>query len=219
LRRILSLLVPLTIVTPAWAQEADTQLWTQANVSKKVAKDVTLTVEGIARWSDNVGGLFHTELGGLVAWDATDSIELAIGYRHTTAHNESGIEPNEERLRQHVVFQLGNGFATRLRFEERFHSEGGEVGFRLRPQLRYTHDLGDKGFKLFATHESFVNFNTTDWGQRGGLERVRHTMGVTVPITEHLDGDFGYLNQYRFGRDGDEDQIEHAISVTMNLDL
>jgi hypothetical protein len=218
LRRIFALPALLTIATPAWAQQVDTQLWTQANGSAPIAKDVKVTLEGIARWSDRVGGLFHTELGGLVSWKTSDTVEVAIGYRHTTAHNDSGIEPNEERLRQHVIFKLGSGFATRLRFEERFHSDGGEVGFRLRPQLRYTHPLG-KGFELYATHESFLNFNTTDWGQRGGYERIRHTLGVTVPITEHLKSDIGYLNQYRFGRDGDEDQIDHAVSVTVNLDL
>jgi len=211
------LALPLLLAgTPAWAQQTDDQLWLQASSVMRVGAHEEATVESIARFGDRAKGLAHTEIGGLFAWKL-GKVELAIGYRHVEDFVGDRTLPNEERIRQHVIVSLGAGFATRVRLEQRFNSSGPEIGHRIRGQLRFNTDLIRGRLGLFATHETFLNFNTTGWGQRSGIERVRANIGLGVPIGRQLRGEIGYLNQYRFGRGGARDQMDHAMTIGLTL--
>lgn len=216
--RTLLLLLLLLIPLPALAQQTDEQLWLQTNGAVELDDHDKLTVEAIARFSDRADGLSHTEAGLLYTRKLASGIELSFGYRHVEDWNHGIALPNDERLRQLIMVPLGSGFNTRLRLEERFNSAGGEVGLRLRPRLGYELPLG-AGFKLFATQEHFINFNTTAWGQRGGYERMRNALGISIPLGGKLRGEVGYLNQYRFGRGGARDQMDHAMTLTLSLNV
>lgn len=204
---------------PALAQQTDEQLWLAANATTAIAEDATLTVETIGRFGDRAGGFMHAELGVLGSVKIADNVEVAAGYRHVEDWDQGRALPGEERARQMVTVTLGSGFATRLRFEQRFHSTGGAIGLRVRPQLRFNQPLSDGGLALFATHESFVNVNTTGWGQAGGYERMRNAAGLSIPLAEGLRSDIGYLNQYRFGRGGARDRMDHALTFSLSLTL
>ncbi len=206
----------LFAATPATAQQTDDQLWLQASGIVRVGEHQEATVESIARFGERARGLAHTEIGGLFAWKI-GKIELAIGYRHVEDFVGNRVLPNEERVRQHVIVPLGAGFAARLRLEQRFNSSGPEVGHRIRGQLRFNRQLTPGGLGVFATHETFLNFNTTGWGQRSGIERVRANVGLGVPIGRQLRGEIGYLNQYRFGRAGARDQMDHGLTIALTL--
>lgn len=221
MRRLALFVVLALLPVPALAQDHDGQLWFQANGSVPVAQDTRFIVETIGRFSENAGGFAHTEIGGLLTHNAGDRFEFALGYRHVEGYDQGRTRPNEERLRQQVTMTVGSGFGIRFRLEERIHQRGGEMGVRLRPQLRYTLPLGQaKGAPfVLATAESFLNFNATQWGQDRGVERVRHTILVSVPLARDLRGDIGYLNQYRFGRGGDRDEMEHAATFALTLAL
>lgn len=209
------LLAPL----PAMAQQTDEQLWLQTNGSVTLSDRAKVTVEGIVRFSDRAEGLSHSEVGVLFTRSLKGGVELSFGYRHVEDWNRGVALPNEERLRQMVLVPLGSGFGVRLRSEQRFNSRGGTVGFRVRPRLGYELALGDKGLKLFATQEHFLNLNTTAWGQRGGYERMRNAVGVSIPLGGKLRGEVGYLNQYRFGRNGARDQMDHAATFTLSFNV
>jgi hypothetical protein len=215
MRRWLSLL-PLLIALPAHAQRTDEQLWLQASGVVPVTTNQSATVESIARFGERAHGLAHTEIGGLYAWQI-GGIEIAIGYRHVEDFDGDRVLPNEERTRQHIIIPLGAGFATRIRLEQRFNSSGPEIGNRVRGQLRFNARLTRGGIGLFATHETFLNFNSTAWGQRSGIERVRHNIGLGVPVGRQLRAEIGYLNQYRFGRAGARDQMDHAMTIGLTL--
>jgi hypothetical protein len=211
------LALPLLFATlPAHAQRTDEQLWLQASGIVPLGTGQTATVESIARFGERAHGLAHTEIGGLYAWQV-GGIEVAIGYRHVEDFDGDRVLPNEERLRQHVIIPLGAGFATRVRLEQRFNSSGPEIGHRVRGQLRFNTQLTRGGLGLFATHETFLNLNSTAWGQRGGIERVRANIGLGTPVGRQLRAEIGYLNQYRFGRNGARDQMDHAITIGLTL--
>lgn len=211
----LLLLAPL----PAMAQQTDEQLWLQTNGSVELSGNDKLILEGIARFSDRAEGFSHYEAGLLYSHKLASGIELSFGYRHVGDYNHGIALPNEERTRQMVMVPLGSGFNVRLRTEQRFNSSGPQVGFRMRPRLGYEMPLGQKGLKLFATQEHFINFNTTAWGQRSGYERMRNALGVSIPLGGKLRGEVGYLNQYRFGRGGARDQMDHAMTLTLNFNV
>lgn len=204
---------------PALAQQTDQQLWLQTNASVALGEKDKVTLEAIGRFSNRAEGFSHAEAGMLYTRTLPGGVELSFGYRHVADWNKGVALPNEERLRQMVLVPLGAGFSGRLRFEQRFNSTGPEIGFRLRPRLGFETPLGNGGLKLFATQEHFLNLNTTDWGQRGGYERMRNAIGLSVPLGGKLRGEVGYLNQYRFGRDGRRDQMDHALTVTLSFNV
>lgn len=205
-------LVPLA----AQAQSEDAQLWTQTNVNIGISEDTRITLEGIARWSDRQDGLFHTELGGIVSHKLSKHVEIGVGYRHVAGHGGNTAD-DEDRLRQHVVLTFGR-VTGRFRIDERFHPDGDEIGIRIRPLLRYNHPVA-KNVSLFVSHESFFMANTTEWGQRAGYDRMRNIVGITVPVVKDVSADIGYLNQYRFARDGNRAQMDHALSLNVSLNL
>jgi len=213
----LALAGALVVATPAAAQQQDAQLWTQINTNVPLTDEVRVTLEQIARFSDRQDGLYQTEFGALLGVKAAKGIELGFGYRKVGAHNGSS-GTNEDRLRQQLVGSFGP-FATRFRIDERFSTQSGGVGIRIRPLIRYNYKLGSPGLALFASHESFYLPNSTRWGQRSGYERMRNIVGATLPIGTEASLDIGYLNQYRPGRGGRPGQMDHALTTQLTINL
>ena len=209
--------VPLALVArPAAAQQQDVQLWSQVNVNVPLAEGAKLTLEQIARVSDRQDGLYQTEYGALLGLRVAPGIELGLGYRRVGAHNGNN-GADEDRLRQQVVGTFGR-FVTRFRVDERFNPRGDEIGFRIRPLLRYNLPLRTKGLALFVSHESFYLPNSTSWGQRRGYERMRNIVGASLPIGRAAIVDLGYLNQYRPGH-GARAQMDHALTMQLTINL
>jgi hypothetical protein len=201
----------------AHAQQKDEQIWFQANTHVPLDGNTRLTFEQIARFSDRDDGMTQSELGVLVGQRVSKSLELGFGYRHVGFHNRN-TAMDEERFRQQVIGTFGP-VSTRIRVDERFHPQGKEVGFRIRPLVRYNHKLNDSGWAAFVSHESFYLPNATKWGQRKGYERMRNLIGLVVPVSRKLTADVGYLNQYRFARRATRARMEHALSVQLTLNL
>lgn len=209
-------LAAVGLASPARAQQHDEQLWTQLNTNVPIDDEWRATLEQIARFSDRQGGLYQTEFGVILSYRLAEGVEIGLGYRKVGTHNRNAAA-DEDRIRQHVVVTRGRFFG-RLRLDERFHPGGDEIGFRLRPLLRYNHPLNDRKLALFVSHESFFLPNTTAWGQRGGYERMRNIVGLTFPIGR-VGTDIGYLNQFRLGRDGARAQMDHAVTVQISINL
>ena len=207
----------LAIATPAAAQQQDAQLWTQINTNVPLTDGVRVTLEQIARFSDRQDGLYQTEFGALLGIKAAKGIELGVGYRKVGAHN-GNTGADEDRIRQQVVGTFG-GFTTRFRVDERFNPRGSEIGFRVRPLLRYNQRLGTGKWALFVSHESFFLPNSTRWGQRSGYERMRNIVGFVVPVGRLMTADVGYLNQFRPGRSDARAQMDHALNLQLTINL
>jgi len=202
---------------PAYAQQQDAQLWTQINTNVPLTDGVRVTLEQIARFSDRQDGLYQTEFGALLGVRAAKGIELGFGYRKVGAHN-GNTGADEDRIRQQVVGTFG-GFTTRFRVDERFNPRGSEIGFRVRPLLRYNQRLGAGKWALFVSHESFFLPNSTRWGQRSGYERMRNIIGFVVPVGRLMTADVGYLNQFRPGRSDARAQMDHALNLQLTINL
>lgn len=216
MRSILALSL-MMVAAPALAQQQDRQVWLQVNTNVPLTDRVRLTLEQIARFGERTDGLFQTEVGGILGFKLSRNWEAGFGYRRVGAHNANRAD-DEDRLRQHLVGTFGP-VLVRFRLDERFNPRGDEIGYRFRPLVRYTRKLGRQGFALFASHESFYLPNDTAWGQRAGYERMRNIVGVVLPIAKGLSGDLGYLNQYRFGRAGARDQMDHALNFQLTINL
>ncbi|MHA6719005.1 DUF2490 domain-containing protein [Sphingomonas sp. RS6] len=202
---------------PARAQQEDAQAWEQLNVVVPLVPRVRVTIEQIGRVSDRQDGVYTTEYGAIVGWQVLKGVELGMGYRRVGFHSLNSA-PDEDRLRQHIVFTSGR-FAGRLRVDERFVTTASGIGVRIRPLLRYNLPLSPKRVALFVSHESFLLANSTRWGQRAGYERMRNILGVALPFRKGVNADIGYLNQYRLGRNGARPQMDHALSIQLTINL
>jgi hypothetical protein len=215
MRPLLPLLPIACVAAPAMAQQHDAQGWLQVNTVVPLADGVRVTLEQIARTSDRQQGVYQSEFGGILGLRVAEGVEIGFGYRKVGFHSVNRA-PEEDRLRQHVVWSTGP-FQARLRVDQRFVASGGEVGFRVRPQLRYNHRLARPGHALFVSHESFWLPNSTDWGQRRGYERMRNIAGAVLPLGRTVSADLGYLNQYRLGRGGGAAVMEHALLLQLTI--
>lgn len=214
------LLVAISLISaaPALAQDEDQQIWFQVNGAIKLGDSSRLTLEGISRFANDNKGIY-TESGVLYTRKLDNGIELSLGYRHVEDWPRNGRPSNDERLRQMIQVPFGSGFAGRLRFEQRFNRNGPEVGVRLRPRFNYETALPNTKLRLYAAQEHYFNFNTTAWGQVAGYERIRNSAGLAIPIDKSARAEIGYLNQVRFGRNGGRDRMEHALTMTLNLNI
>lgn len=203
---------------PAWAQTEDQQVWFQVNGAVDVGESSRLTAEGIARFGNDVSGIY-SEAGLLYTRKLGGGVELSLGYRHVEEFSRGSPPTNDERIRQMIQAPLGSGFVGRLRFEQRFNSTGSEVGFRLRPRINYDTALPNTKVRLYAAQEHYFILNSTDWGQDRGYERMRNSVGLAIPLTKEARAEVGYLNQYRYGRNGKRAQMDHALMVTLNLNI
>ncbi|MFW2828944.1 DUF2490 domain-containing protein [Sphingomonas sp. ID0503] len=218
LSRVPLLGIVLFTAMPALAQRQDEQFWFQANTNVPLAKDFRVTLEQIARFGDRQGGLYQSEVGALFGYRVAPGVEFGAGYRYVGMHNGNTAR-DEHRLRQQVIISRGR-FTTRFRVDERFHPEGDEIGFRIRPLVRYNHPLSaDRRLALFISHESFIMPNRTKWGQARGYDRMRNIVGLVLPVSREVSADIGYLNQYRPGRHGGRSQMDHALSIQLTINL
>lgn len=214
----ISALALSSAATPALAQIQDEQLWVKLGASTELSKGVELELETNQRLSDDLGGLYESQYSGVISVKIAKGVMLTGGVNRVVAVSNDRVSNTEWRPRQQISFPivaLGRGkLAGRVRFEQRFRSDGNDVGHRVRPEVSYAVPLTDK-LKFRLTHESYFNFNTTDFGQRAGHERMRNSAALSFPMAKGVSAEVGYMNQYRFSRDG-RDLMEHALTTGLS---
>lgn len=206
---------------PAAAQDHDAQAWPAVAASGRIAEHVVLSVEALARFSDDSGGLYEAEFGIDAAAKLSDTIRVSAGYANVPQYDRGARTSTENRLRPAVIIALGKlgggDLSLRLRQEIRFRDDGADTGFRFRPRLAYARPLSSGGrIDFIATHESFVELNRTDWGQQGGYRRMRNFAGVNFPIVKGITAEAGYLNQWDFGKGDERDAVAHVAQLSLN---
>jgi len=114
----------------------------------------------------------------------------------------------ERRAREQVSIdnfaKLGLGkFSARARLEQRWREGIDGTGWRFRPYLKYSLPFAGKAALNFST-EPFFNLGTTSFQKTDGLDRVRNLVTISSPISKRVNGEFGYMNQHGFVRNGED---------------
>lgn len=208
------------VATPALAQEQDGQVWLTTSASVGIGEPLALDFESILRFGDAAGGLYEGEYVAAIEYDLTDRITLTGGYARVVGYSRDGVTRTEDRPRQQIAYGFGRvgpgRLSARLRFEQRFRSDGDDTGHRVRPQVKYALPLDASGdVELGISHESYFNFNDTDWGQATGHERMRNLIAVSFPLVGPVEAELGYLNQYGFAQGAGRDSMDHVASFSI----
>lgn len=202
------------------AMEDDAQIWLRMGASGSVSGPWQAGFEAVLRFGDSAGGLYESEYGGNVGYQFSPAFGLSAGYVRVPTYSRQGVTRTEDRFRQQLNLALGTVAGGRLngrvRIEQRLVSSGDDIGVRLRPYLVWSRPFRRGGrTALVLSHESFVNLNGTDWGQRGGYDRMRNLVAVSTPLAKGVAAEIGYLNQYGF-RPKSRDTQDHAASFAIS---
>lgn len=216
---VIPVLVLYLAIAPALAQAQDEQLWIKLDASTKLFDGIELVIETNQRLSDDLGGLYESQYSAAIGVEIAKGVLLTGGVNRIVAVSNGRVSNTEWRPRQQISFpitMLGGGkLAGRVRFEQRFQSNGQDVGHRVRPEISYALPLSEALDLRFA-HESYFNLNTTDFGQVAGYERMRNFAALSFPVVERMHAEVGYMNQYRFNGD-DRDLMEHALTTGLSI--
>ena len=199
----------LTLLIPAAASaSSDSQIWGTANANIKLADKWRLSEEVVTRFSDNKNGLYEIEAVTMLGFRPVKDVTLSVGYVHNPQYSGGDFTVMEHRAREQVSVdnfaKLGPGkLSARARFEQRWREGVDGTGWRFRPYLKYSLPLMGKTALNLST-EPFFNLGTTSFQKTDGLDRVRNLVTISSPISKRVNGEFGYMNQHGFVRNGED---------------
>ncbi|OSZ72576.1 hypothetical protein CAP39_04440 [Sphingomonas sp. IBVSS1] len=215
------LLLPALLAMPAAAQ--DVQNWTSLIAQGPVGGQVVVWGELQSRFDQDLSrfavGIVRVGVGVRLKHD----VDLMAGYHFQHNELDGGRTRDEHRGWQQVqapLLRRANGFTliTRWRLEERSIVGSGDLGWRLRGQLRLVQPLHGRGTGgPLLQSETFVSLNSTDWGARAGLDSQRTLIGWLQPLSPRLNLEAGYMHVLLNRAGGD--QGNHIISITLNRRL
>lgn len=210
----------LAFAVPALASE-DTQHWETLNVTVALPDNFKLSSETVLRTSD-ARGFYEVEQNLMVGKKLNKTVTAWLGYTFDPQYLNGTFVRREHRFRQQVNFDnvLVAGklkVGGRLRLEERWREGQTGTGWRLRPQVKATMPLVGKS-SISVSSEQFVNFNTTPFQSRTGLERMRNAVSLGFPLNKQFSVDVGYLNQHGFVKNG-PDNTDHVLTLGINASL
>lgn len=213
-------ILALATSTPAFA--ADSQTWTTTAVNLKLSDHWRLSEEVAARFSDNRHGLYEIESNTLLGYRLNKVVTLWAGYTHDPLYSAGHFTIMEQRAREQVTFdsftRLGPGkLSARLRLEQRWRDGVQGTGWRVRPFVKYSMPIEGK-VALNLSSEPFIDFNTTSFQKKSGLDRFRNLISVSVPFSKTISGEAGYMNQHGFvsgGPDTSDNIAYFALSLNI----
>jgi len=199
----------------ARAQDNDLNIWGVATSSIETSDKTFIWLEAQPRFTNDASRLGQLLLRSGVGYKLNDKTSVVVGYAYIFTDPVGPASSNEHRIWQQLSFNIfGDGKGTTLkgrsRLEQRIFEGSGDLGVRFRQQLNLSVPLNDKLRAVFYT-EPFITFNTTNIGQRDGLNVWRNFAGLSFPISKNISLSPGYLNQYvpLVG----EDRIDHVTVI------
>ena len=206
---------------PAHAETSqDEQFWLNLTSMGSIKDDLVYFAEIQPRVGDGISRIDQALFRGAMGWKFSPSVTLYQGFAHIVVPVESGKDVNEERSFQQINWTLGKPWAgklsSRTRLEQRWRSDGDDMGWRLREMLRYEKPLEPNSDALNALvyAEGFIALNDTDWGVRGGFDQLRSFIGAEVGLPGASTLEVGYLNQV-INQSGGDTRVNHVASVTL----
>jgi hypothetical protein len=222
--RFLLSFIPLVMLGLATARAAthDEQLWFQAIGQGTISGDLVYFAEIQSRFGNSMDGLDQMLIRPAIGVKLSDRLAVYQGYAYVRTPQAGGGETHEHRSFQQINWSLGRlaggSLSSRSRIEQRWLSNGEDMGWRLRQMLRLAVPMREevKGPAALVYAEGFVALNDTDWGARRGFDRLRSFAGIELPMSGKSTIEVGYLNQYTKNR-GRTDDMDHVLLLTLQL--
>ncbi len=211
----------LLLSAPARATTSqDEQFWLNLTAMGSVKDEFVYFAEIQPRIGEGVSRVDQALFRGAIGWKFSPAVTLYQGFAHVVVPIEGGRDVNEERSFQQLSWTLGKPWggelSSRTRLEQRWRSDGDQMGWRLREMIRYEKPLrpGSDAINALVYAEGFAALNDTDWGARAGFDQLRSFAGAEIGLAGASTLEVGYLNQIVNQRGGNT-RINHVASVTL----
>lgn len=198
----------------------DEHLWVNLTAMGPVSGKLVYFAEIQPRIGDGASRLDQMLLRGALGWRLSPSVTIFQGFAHIVVPVENGKDVNEERGFQQINWTIGKPWggelSSRTRLEQRWRSNGDDMGWRLREMLRYEKPLkaDSDAVNALVYAEGFAALNDTDWGARAGFDQLRSFVGAELGLPGASTMEVGYLNQIVNQRGGDT-RVNHVASITL----
>lgn len=211
----------MLLASPALAATSeDEQFWLNLTAMGSVKDEVVYFAEVQPRIGDGVSRVDQALFRGALGWKFSPAVTLYQGFAHVVVPIEGGRDVNEERSFQQLSWTLGKPWggelSSRTRLEQRWRSDGDDMGWRLREMIRYEKPLRAESDAVNALvwAEGFAALNDTDWGARAGFDQLRSFAGAELGLPGASTLEVGYMNQIVNQRGGNT-RVNHIASVTL----
>lgn len=211
----------MLLASPALAATSeDEQFWLNLTAMGSVKDEIVYFAEVQPRIGDGVSRVDQALFRGALGWKFSPAVTLYQGFAHVVVPIEGGRDVNEERSFQQLSWTLGNPWggelSSRTRLEQRWRSDGDDMGWRLREMIRYEKPLRAESDAVNALvwAEGFAALNDTDWGARAGFDQLRSFAGAELGLPGASTLEVGYMNQIVNQRGGNT-RVNHIASVTL----
>lgn len=202
------------------ATSEDEQFWLNLTAMGSIKDELVYFAEIQPRIGDGMSRVDQSLFRGALGWKLSPTMTVYQGYAHVVVPIEGGKDINEERSFQQLSWTLGKPWggelSSRTRLEQRWRSNGDDMGWRLREMLRYEKPLkpGSDAVNALVYAEGFAALNDTDWGARSGFDQLRSFVGAEIGLPGVSTLEVGYLNQLVNQRAGNT-RVNHVASVTL----
>lgn len=219
LRRLTLAAFAFILLAPA--ASAENQIWTSIAFKKKAADPkIEFELNNELRFQPD-GYLDTIEIRPGVSYKLDNGLKLSGGYLYAV-NRRTGPDREEHRLWEQVAYDLGTfaggKFEGRSKVEQRWREGADGTGWRLRQQFAYERPIAGTKMKFQISDEATIGLNETAWGNNEGMQENR-AKAVVKWKTGKLGWEAGYMNQYRNGINGADDQDNHHIVIGLSADL
>jgi len=198
----------------------DQQVWVNLTAMGSLKDRLVYFAEVQPRSGDGVDRLDQLLLRGAVGLKLSPALTVYQGFAHVIVPREGARDVNEERSFQQISLQIARPFggelSGRTRFEQRWRSDGDDMGLRLRQMIRFEKPLraDAKGPNALLWTEPFIALNNTDWGAQAGFDRVRSFGGLELPLGGASTAEIGYMNEC-INQTAGRSRMNHIASITL----
>ena len=195
---------------------AENQIWTAYELTGKAPAGLPLelSLNGEVRFEPDAE-ITQFVLRPGIGYTLNDRLQVSGGYRYGQALRD-GPDQIEHRLWQQANYDIaavGDAeISGRTRLEQRFREDESGTGWRIRQQFSLEYPLAKSGIRLSLSDEVLIGLKEADWGNADGFQenRARATFKWTAA---GIGWEAGYLNQFRNGQAGAEDDADDHIFV------
>lgn len=219
------LLAPLPTLASTTHQddllEQDIGSWNQVTLQLPIYRKLSGYLETQPRWQKLAEHKF-TELilrNGLF-YDINKHCSIGGGHYFTAMYNPHFA--TEQRVWQQANLSHSFGklkLQDRIRCEEKYRESWVGASVIFRNQIRLTYPIRKSHWYVAVSEEPIFNLNTPDHGPLKGFNQNRLFLGLGRQVNQYTRLECGYLNQYKNGRHGKPDRINHVLVAQVSIDL
>lgn len=185
-------------------------------------KNARWWLEGQARVFDQLARISQGLTRAAIGYDLTDKLTFWAGYTWNPSRIAGKPEVDEHDLFPALTYTTKTDFgvfSARSMMDFRFTNTGSQTGYRYRQLVRFVHPFEfEPRLSLVGWDEIFFNTNTTDWGQKSGLDQNRAFAGIGWNFTSHLRMETGYMNWFLNTHAG-TDTERHMLTVNFQANF